>query len=676
VAPGTRPIRKVLIANRGEIAVRVIRSCRELGIHTVAVYSDADRAALHVRMADEAFRVGPPPSRESYLSFERILDAAKTSGADAIHPGYGFLSENAAFVRACEAAGMVFIGPPASAMDAMGEKTRARANMEKAGVPVVPGSTAPFPSVTEARAYAVKIGFPVMLKAAGGGGGKGMRRVERVADFDSAWRAAKSEALNAFGNDAVYLEQYLEEPHHVEIQVFADQAGNTVHLNERECSAQRRHQKVIEETPSPILSPEMRAAMGEVAVRAARAVSYVGAGTVEFLVDRHRNFYFLEMNTRLQVEHPVTEWVTGLDLVAWQIRVARGEPLGFRTEPPRGTASRFASTPRIRRRTSCPARDGSPTSAFPPARTSATTRACTRIHGAHGLRPDDLQALGLGAVRPGRGPDATGAPGVRGEGNHHQHPLPARHPRPPRVRGRHLRHRLPPATPLRAARAARPRSGGGGAARGSGRCVPARCAAAAEPRAGRRHQLGTIAVADEGTREPPMSAAKRYLTRVRGARESVPVDIDDLGDDKYVLKLRGVTHTVDARVLAHGAVSLLVDGRSHDVELDESGDQVQALVGFELLTLDVADERAVRLRAGAVGFSVSGKVLITAPMPGKVVRVLVVPGAQVTEGEGLVVVEAMKMENELKSPKTGTVIEVFAKEGSAVEANAKLLTVE
>ncbi|HET9035316.1 MAG TPA: biotin carboxylase N-terminal domain-containing protein, partial [Myxococcaceae bacterium] len=271
-----------------------------------------------------------------YLNIPAIISAAEITAADAIHPGYGFLSENAAFVRACEAAGIVFIGPPASAMDAMGEKTRARANMEKAGVPVVPGSTAPFPSVVEARAYAERVGFPVMLKAAGGGGGKGMRRVERMADFDSAWRAAQSEALNAFGNDAVYLEKYLEEPHHVEIQVFADQAGNTVHLNERECSAQRRHQKVVEETPSPILTPEMRAAMGDVAVRAAKAVGYVGAGTVEFLVDKHRNFYFLEMNTRLQVEHPVTEWVTGLDLVASQIRVARGEPLGFRTEPPRG----------------------------------------------------------------------------------------------------------------------------------------------------------------------------------------------------------------------------------------------------------------------------------------------------------------------------------------------------
>ncbi|MFP2929059.1 acetyl-CoA carboxylase biotin carboxylase subunit [Pyxidicoccus sp. 3LG] len=330
-------IRKVLVANRGEIAIRVMRTCKELGIATVAVYSEADRSALHVRTADQAFFVGPPPSRESYLVQQRIIDAAKQAGADAIHPGYGFLSENASFVRTCEAAGITFIGPPASAMDAMGEKTRARANMIKAGVPVVPGSTEPFASQDEARAYAVKIGFPVMLKAAGGGGGKGMRRVGHVDDFDSSWRAAKSEAMNAFGNDAVYIEKYLEKPHHVEIQVFADQYGNTIHLNERECSAQRRHQKVVEETPSPILTPEMRAKMGEVAVRAAKAVNYVGAGTVEFLVDVHRNFYFLEMNTRLQVEHPVTEWVTGLDLVAMQIKAAEGEKLALTEAPePRG----------------------------------------------------------------------------------------------------------------------------------------------------------------------------------------------------------------------------------------------------------------------------------------------------------------------------------------------------
>lgn len=317
-------IKKILIANRGEIAIRVMRTCKELGIGTVAVYSEADRSALHTRFADEAYCVGPAASAQSYLVVDNILESARISGADAIHPGYGFLSENATFVRACERAGLTFIGPPASAMDAMGEKTQARANMIKAGVPVVPGNASAFASIDEAKAAALKLTFPVMLKAAGGGGGKGMRRVERMEDLESAWRAARSEAKSSFGNDAVYMEKFLEEPHHVEIQVFGDNHGNVIHLNERECSAQRRNQKVVEETPSPIVSPEMRAAMGEVAVRAAKAVGYVGAGTVEFLVDAKRNFYFLEMNTRLQVEHPVTEWVTGIDLVAWQIHVAQG----------------------------------------------------------------------------------------------------------------------------------------------------------------------------------------------------------------------------------------------------------------------------------------------------------------------------------------------------------------
>ena len=332
-------IRRVLVANRGEIAVRVMRTCKELGLSTVAVFSEADRTALHTRFADQAVCVGPAPSRESYLVQANIIEAAKRTGADAIHPGYGFLSENPSFVRACEKAGITFIGPPASAMEAMGEKTHARANMIKAGVPVVPGSTEPFKTFEDAKAFAINIGFPVMLKAAGGGGGKGMRRVDREADLESAWRTARSEAMSAFGNDAVYLEKFLDQPHHVEIQIFADTFGNCIHLNERECSAQRRNQKVVEETPSPILTAQMRAAMGAVAVKAAKAVGYVGAGTVEFLVDSSRNFYFLEMNTRLQVEHPVTEWVTGIDLVAWQINIAQGGELPF-TKPiqPRGHA--------------------------------------------------------------------------------------------------------------------------------------------------------------------------------------------------------------------------------------------------------------------------------------------------------------------------------------------------
>ncbi len=333
-------IRKVLIANRGEIACRIIRTCREMGIATVAVYSDADRAALHVRMANEAYRVGPAPARESYLDGGAVIDIARRAGADAVHPGYGFLSENAAFASACAEAGLVFIGPPPAAMEAMGVKTVARERMRQAGVPVVPGSPGPVTDEGEALRLARGIGFPVMLKAAAGGGGKGMRKVDGEAGFSAAFLAARRETQGAFGDDRVYLEKYLDEPRHVEIQLFADRHGKTLWLGERECSVQRRHQKVIEETPSPIVDEGMRRRMGEVAVRAARAVSYAGAGTVEFLVDARRDFYFLEMNTRLQVEHPITEWCTGLDLVRWQIEVAGGGALPWAQEDvrPRGHA--------------------------------------------------------------------------------------------------------------------------------------------------------------------------------------------------------------------------------------------------------------------------------------------------------------------------------------------------
>jgi len=322
--------RKILIANRGEIAVRVARTCREMGISTVAIYSDADRSALHVRSCDEAVRVGPPPSRESYLVIENVIAAARKTRADAIHPGYGFLSENAAFARACAEAGIAFIGPPPGAMEEMGEKTRARRKASEAGVPIVPGMKEPIPAGEEAAAkeYAQRIGYPVMLKAAAGGGGKGMRLVESPKDFDAALATAQREAISAFGDGRVYIEKAIARPRHVEIQIFADQAGTCLWLGERECSVQRRHQKVIEETPSAIVTPQLRAQMGEVACKAALAVGYVGAGTCEFLVDGNtRSFYFLEMNTRLQVEHPVTEWCTGLDLVRWQIEVAQGARL-------------------------------------------------------------------------------------------------------------------------------------------------------------------------------------------------------------------------------------------------------------------------------------------------------------------------------------------------------------
>jgi acetyl-CoA carboxylase, biotin carboxylase subunit len=325
--------KKILVANRGEIACRVIRACREMKIATVAVYSEADADALHVRMADEAYFIGAPPSSESYLRWEKIIDVAKKTGAQAIHPGYGFLSENAEFVRQVTNEGIVFIGPSPEAMEAMGGKISARKIAIEAGVPVVPGTTEPLQSAEEALETAREFGFPVMLKASAGGGGKGMRLVEREEDLKNALEASQSEALASFSDSSVYVEKAIVRPRHIEIQVFSDKHGNHVHLGERECSIQRRHQKVVEECPSPINDADLRQKMGECAVLVAKAVDYVGAGTVEFLVsDLDKSFYFLEMNTRLQVEHPVTELVTGIDLVREQINVAWGEKLSFTQE--------------------------------------------------------------------------------------------------------------------------------------------------------------------------------------------------------------------------------------------------------------------------------------------------------------------------------------------------------
>lgn len=323
----------VLVANRGEIAVRVIRALRSLGIRSVAVYSDADAEALHVRLADEAVRIGPAAARESYLSIEKIVQAAVSTGAQAIHPGYGFLAENTAFAAACDAAGIVFVGPPASAIDAMGDKIRAKLTVSAAGVPVVPGRTRAGMSDDEIVEAALEIGFPVLLKPSAGGGGKGMRLVHEESALREAIESARREARGSFGDDTLLIERFITNPRHIEIQVLGDAHGNVIHLGERECSLQRRHQKIIEEAPSPFLTPEMREAMGSAAVEAAKSVGYVGAGTVEFIVDgASGDYFFMEMNTRLQVEHPVTEMVTGVDLVEWQLRVASGEVLDVSVE--------------------------------------------------------------------------------------------------------------------------------------------------------------------------------------------------------------------------------------------------------------------------------------------------------------------------------------------------------
>lgn len=327
-----RPIKKLLIANRGEIAIRVMRTCREMGIKTVAVYSDADRNALHVRYADEAYRLGPPPSRESYLLADKIIEICKAHDVDAVHPGYGFLSERSEFATKLKEAGITFVGPSAESMDLMGSKIASKQAVEKFGVPLVPGLKEAIVDVDAARQVAIEIGFPVLIKASAGGGGKGMRIVNHAEEFESQMHMAQSEALSSFGDDSVFIEKYVAAPRHIEIQLMADNHGNVCYLFERDCSIQRRHQKLVEEAPSAVLTPELRKQMGEAAVNVARAANYSGAGTVEFLLDEKLNFYFLEMNTRLQVEHPVTELITGLDLVKEQIRVAEGHPLSFKQE--------------------------------------------------------------------------------------------------------------------------------------------------------------------------------------------------------------------------------------------------------------------------------------------------------------------------------------------------------
>jgi len=323
---------KILIANRGEIAVRIIRACREMGIKTVAVYSEADRESLHTLLADEAICIGPAPSTQSYLNMERILTATVAMKADAIHPGFGFLSENARFAELCEKCNITFIGPSAAVIGKMGNKSEARKTMMEAGVPVIPGGKEAVRQVKEAMAMAERIGFPVMIKASSGGGGKGMRISKSLEDFEANFKNAQMESVKGFSDDTMYIEKYIEKPRHIEFQIMADKFGNVVHLGERDCSIQRRHQKVLEESPSAAISEELRNRMGEIAVRAAKAVHYENAGTIEFLLDNHKNFYFMEMNTRIQVEHPVTEMVTGLDLIKEQIRIAAGEALSVRQE--------------------------------------------------------------------------------------------------------------------------------------------------------------------------------------------------------------------------------------------------------------------------------------------------------------------------------------------------------
>jgi acetyl-CoA carboxylase, biotin carboxylase subunit len=365
--------KKILIANRGEIALRIIRTCREMGIKTVAVYSTADRESLHVKFADEAVCIGPPPSRQSYLSIQNIISAAEVTGADAIHPGYGFLSENAEFSKVCAEYGIKFIGASAEQINQMGDKATAKATMQASGVPVIPGSEGLLDSVEQGIELSKGIGYPVIVKATAGGGGRGMRVIKNESEFQKAWDDARMESGAAFGNDGLYLEKFVEEPRHIEIQIIGDQYGKACHLSERDCSIQRRHQKLVEETPSPVVTPELREEMGRAAIKGAEAIAYEGAGTVEFLVDKHGKFYFMEMNTRIQVEHPITEEVTDFDLIKEQIKVAAGVPISGKNYSPK----KFSMECRIN------AED--PRNGFRPSPGKITN---LHIPGGHGVRVD------------------------------------------------------------------------------------------------------------------------------------------------------------------------------------------------------------------------------------------------------------------------------------------------
>ncbi len=646
----------VLIANRGEIACRVIRTARRLGLRTIAVYSEADAGALFVREADEAHLIGPAPARESYLVGERILEVARETGAQCIHPGYGFLSENAEFAEACVKAGVVFVGPPASAIRAMGLKDAAKSLVERAGVPVVPGYHGPKQDPAFLRERAANIGFPVLIKAVAGGGGKGMRRVDRLIDFEEALHGAQREAANAFGDPRVLVERYVRSPRHVEIQVFADQHGNVVHLFERDCSLQRRHQKVIEEAPAPGMPEAVRAAMGKAAVEAARAVGYVGAGTVEFIADGSHGlqpdgFFFMEMNTRLQVEHPVTEAITGLDLVELQFRVASGERLsfgqadlaidghavearlyaedpetGFLPSTGRLWALRFPDGEGIRIDTGVE-EGGEVTPFYDPMIAKVIAHGPTREAALDRL----AAALGRTVVAGPRSNVAflralTLAPDFRagkfdtGFIDRHLEDLGAV--------ARPLDARAVAAGALALVGAEQDRISAGA---GAGGAAP-----------------GPWDVADGFQMSGPRVGAWPML--VEGERLDVLVAFD----------AQGPSVEVPGHVVPPG---------DHDLTLVSTGDGLIVL----------ADGRQTHLRLfdplGQSADSVDGGGVVKAPMHGKVVAVFVAAGEAVEKGQRVAIVEAMKMEHSLVAPRAGTVAEVAVEAGQQIGEGARMIVI-
>ncbi|MDR9835633.1 acetyl/propionyl/methylcrotonyl-CoA carboxylase subunit alpha [Herbaspirillum huttiense] len=663
---------KILIANRGEIACRVAATARRLGIATVAVYSDADAQAKHVAACDESVHLGPAPAKESYLCADKIIAAALATGAQAIHPGYGFLSENAGFAQACADAGLVFIGPPASAIDAMGSKSAAKALMEKAAVPLVPGYHGERQESDFLRAEADRIGYPVLLKASAGGGGKGMRVVERSEDFEAALASCKREAISSFGDDRVLVEKYLTRPRHIEIQVFADGHGHCVYLFERDCSVQRRHQKVLEEAPAPGMSCGRRAAMGEAAVAAARAVGYVGAGTVEFIANQDGSFYFMEMNTRLQVEHPVTEMITGLDLVEWQLRVASGEPLPLKQEqlriqghaieariyaenpekgflPAIGTLTRMRSAPAVE---------------FTLAAPGATQPAAVRIDA--GVREGDAispfydpmiaKLIVWGADR-----DAALRNMARALAQYQVVGL---------ATNIGFLQRLIAGEAFSTADLDT-----GLIERHRDTLFPAPVAPTADTLALAAAALLQQEQRHQDSRDPwAQTSGWRLNTRLQRSLNfeddsgNSEVRIDYAGDGRqWQLQIGGNTHTLALHAANTDSVRISLDGRTLQADVAWEGEGLHLFDGRRQHSLRLPDPMAHAGHAEAEG----GR--LTAPMPGKIVALLVEQGASVTQGTPLLIMEAMKMEHTIAAPSAGTVEALRYAVGDQVAEGAQLL---
>jgi 3-methylcrotonyl-CoA carboxylase alpha subunit len=655
---------KILIANRGEIAGRVIRTARRMGIATVAVNSEADRNALHVELADEAWPIGPAPARDSYLNIAAILDAARNSGAEAIHPGYGFMSENAEFAEACEAAGIVFIGPPAAAIRIMGSKAEAKDLMQRHGVPLVPGYHGADQDPARLVDEAEGIGFPVLIKASAGGGGRGMRTVGSAAEFAAALAGAKREAEAAFGDGRVLLEKYLARPRHIEVQIFADRHGNTVHLFERDCSIQRRHQKVLEEAPAPGLDMAQRSALTEAAVAAARAVGYVGAGTVEFIAEGG-DVYFIEMNTRLQVEHPVTEAVTGLDLVEWQFRVAAGEPLPicqqdlalhghaiearlYAEDPQRGFLPQTGTLHGLR---------------FPP---PELARVDTGVRQGDIVSPfyDPMIAKIISwgedrAAAAGRLRRALAATAVLGVGTNLAF-LSRVAAHPEFVSGaadtgfieRHRAALVPPRRPA----------------------PDTVLAAAARFRLLAREDAAKAAASRSGDPFSPWARADAWRLNGRGHQELVFRD----GTEERLVFARGQAGSwllqFDDRAIlaegerrAHGEFSMLLDGVRKRITVLDHGAETAVFLDGESWRLTEIDPLAARAGEDPT----AGR--LTAPMPGRVTQLMVEPGTSVRRGQPLIVIEAMKMEHTVAAPTDGVVEAVRFAPGDLVEEGAELI---